>query len=345
MIGIVIIGRNEGERLVRCLASVAGRGHDVVYVDSGSTDGSVEAARTVGAAVVELDISRPFTAARARNEGWRHLCEGGAPDFVQFVDGDCVLDEDWLGAANAALDADPRLAGVAGRRREVAPDASPYNRVCDMEWDAPLGEVRTLGGDALYRQAALAEVGGFDPAFICGEEPEMCFRLQAAGWRVARIGAEMTRHDADMTRFSQYWRRMLRTGWAYGEGAATYDRAEGGLNRTGRKRALRGGALFGLTLFFAALAVVAAALGSGLWVVPALGAFAGLGLIGVQIVRTAQSRTTRGDRPRHALLYGALITLGKPAQALGVLRYARAQRRGEAATIIEYKTPAARGAG
>src|SRR3990170_3982962 len=91
-LGIVAIGRNEGERLRACLRSVVGDNRVVVYVDSGSTDGSVEMARSMGAEVVELDLATPFTAARARNEGF-HRLEQLNPNvaFVQFVDGDCEV--------------------------------------------------------------------------------------------------------------------------------------------------------------------------------------------------------------------------------------------------------------
>ena len=344
MIGIVIIGRNEGQRLVRGLASMAGLGHALVYVDSGSTDGSVAAARAAGAAVVLLDTSVPFTAARARNAGWRRLCEDGAPTFVQFVDGDCELAEGWLEAARAALEADPGLAGVAGRRREIEPDATPYNRVCDMEWDMPVGEARSLGGDALYRQAALDEVGGFDATYICGEEPEMAHRLRAAGWRLARIDAEMTRHDAAMTTFTAFWRRSVRAGWAYAEGLATYEAdADGGMNHDGVRRAVIGGAVLpGAAAAFALLAAVLAAAGSVLWIGAALGALAALAGLGLIALRTAMSRLRQGDRLRHAALYGALVTVGKPAQVLGMLRYRRTRARGEAATLIEYKGAEAR---
>jgi len=47
-IDAVVIGRNEGERLVACLASLGGEIRRAVYVDSGSTDGSVAAARAAG---------------------------------------------------------------------------------------------------------------------------------------------------------------------------------------------------------------------------------------------------------------------------------------------------------
>ena len=62
-IGIVAIGRNEGERLKRCLQAVVGGAATVVYVDSNSTDDSVAVARDAGATVVELDMSSSTTVA------------------------------------------------------------------------------------------------------------------------------------------------------------------------------------------------------------------------------------------------------------------------------------------
>ena len=118
-IAAVAIGRNEGARLTRCLASLARQVSPIVYVDSGSDDESVAAARAAGAEVVELDLSIPFTAARARNAGLARVADlvpEGA--FVQVLDGDCELDPGWIDTARAVLEAEPDLAVVCGRRRE-----------------------------------------------------------------------------------------------------------------------------------------------------------------------------------------------------------------------------------
>src|ERR1700679_3019997 len=89
-VAIVAIGRNEGERLKSCLSSVTHRARTVVYVDSGSADGSPQYARSMNCQVVELDPALSFSAARARNEGFACVMEH-APDvpFIQFLDGDC----------------------------------------------------------------------------------------------------------------------------------------------------------------------------------------------------------------------------------------------------------------
>lgn len=219
-VGVVVIGRNEGERLDKCLRSIIGRTAPVVYVDSGSTDGSPSKARHAGIDVVELDVRIPFTAARARNEGFERVRQV-APGllYVQFFDGDCEVVAGWIEKAGAFLDAHRDVAVVFGRRRERYPTRSIYNKLCDIEWDTPIGEAKGCGGDALMRVDAFLQVGGFRADVIAAEDTELCVRLRAAGWRIWRLDAEMTVHDATMTRFGQWWRRAVRAGYCFAQGA------------------------------------------------------------------------------------------------------------------------------
>ena len=311
----VIIGRNEGERLVACLASLAGRANPLVYVDSGSTDGSVETAERAGARVVRLDLSTAFTAARARNVGLEVAIAQANPEFVQFVDGDCEVRDGWLDTARRFLDGSPRTAVVCGRRRERHPDASIWNRLIDREWDTPVGEAAACGGDAMIRVAALAEVGGFDPALIAGEEPEMCLRLRRAGWTIHRLDAEMTLHDAAMTRFSQWWRRNVRAGHVAAEGLAMHGSGPERYNVDRVSRALLWGA--GVPL----LAIAGSALSS--WALAILVAWP------AQVARLV----LRGEPLERAVF----LTLGKLPEAQGVLGYRFDRLRGHRRGLIEYK--------
>jgi GT2 family glycosyltransferase len=215
-VGVVVIGRNEGERLERCLDSLAGSGVTIVYVDSGSTDRSVEAAKARGATVVDLDVSGGFSAARARNTGFRKLAEM-RPDvaYVQFVDGDCQVAPTWLAAARATHAANPRVAIVCGVLRERRPEDSVYNRMCDREWNRPPGLTDWVGGIFMIRRDAFERAGGFNPSLVAGEEPELCVRLRREGWHLMRLAEPMAWHDAAMRRFGQWWRRNRRNGyWA-----------------------------------------------------------------------------------------------------------------------------------
>ncbi|MDR7092349.1 glycosyltransferase family 2 protein [Hydrogenophaga laconesensis] len=219
-IGAVIIGRNEGDRLRVCLASVLPFIQAAVYVDSGSTDGSVAMAQGMGADVLALDMDKPFTAARARNAGLqRLLAQHPEIRFVQFIDGDCEVVPGWIEAAHQYLEAQPRCAVVCGRRRERYPENSIYNLMCDREWDTPIGDALSCGGDALFRTEAITQVGGYRDGLIAGEEPELCLRLRREGWRVHRLDQEMTRHDAAIRSWRQWWQRTVRAGHAFAEGA------------------------------------------------------------------------------------------------------------------------------
>lgn len=334
-IAVVVIGRNEGERLASCLDSLLAqlpKSDWVVYVDSGSTDGSCQLARDRNVTVVELDTSLPFTAARARNTGWTWLCKNH-PDlrYVQFIDGDCELAPDWLDRAWAAMVSNPQLAVVCGRRRERYPDASPYNRLADMEWNTPVGEASACGGDALIRLDAIQAVEGYNPALICGEEPEMCLRLRRQGWQVQRLDAEMTLHDAAMYRFGQWWKRSVRGGWAVAEGYAMY----GSAPERYMKREYLSGFLWGLVVPCLAL--------GGAWFTY------GLSLLLLVVYPILAGRIYRfrreayQDSPSHAALYAMFCTVSKLPQAIGQISYWVNRWRGKSATLIEYKVPATKG--
>ncbi|MBK0329341.1 glycosyltransferase [Rhodobacteraceae bacterium F11138] len=317
IIAAVVIGRNEGDRLIACLNSLQGRFSHVVYVDSGSTDGSQNAARARAAEVVALDVSQPFTAARARNAGLDHLMSmTPPPDLVQFLDGDCILQPEWLGRARDFLQAHPDVAVVCGRRRERRPEASVWNRMIDAEWNTPTGEARACGGDALMRCDALQQVAGYNPDLIAGEEPELCLRMRMKGWRIWRIDAEMTLHDAAMTRFGQWWQRSRRAGYTYAEGAAMY----GATPERHKVRELASALAWGLGL---PVLLVLAAVFTTPWAL--LGAL----VYPLQILRLHR----RGLPPTQAIF----LLLGKFPETQGALTYAwrrltRKQRR-----LIEYK--------
>lgn len=315
-IAAIVIGRNEGDRLIACLESLAGHVDRIVYVDSGSTDGSLAAARARGAEVVELDMETPFTAARARNAGFARLTDGGTPPtYIQFLDGDCTLQPGWIETAAAFLDAHPEVAVACGRRRERFPEASIYNRLIDAEWDTPVGRTKACGGDALIRTEALQAVGGFNPDLIAGEEPELCVRLRAAGWQIWRLDAEMTLHDAAMTRFGQWWQRSRRGGYAYAQGAALH----GGPPEWHGVRELVRIVVWGVAL--PALTIL------GLMGSP----WAGFLLLSwpAQLLRLR----LRGEPWALAMSH----TLIKLPQAQGVLTYVRRRLTGAPADLIEYK--------
>jgi GT2 family glycosyltransferase len=312
-IAAVVIGRNEGERLRACLTSLRGEVEQVVYVDSGSSDGSVSVARSFGAQVVALDMSRPFTAARARNAGIAAL--GQDVVLVQFLDGDCSLRPGWVETARIFLENRPEVAVVCGRRREVAPDASIYNSLIDREWDTQVGQTSACGGDAMMRLVALREVGGFRDGLIAGEEPELCLRLRRKGWLIWRLEAEMTLHDAQITRLGQWWQRSRRAGHAFAEGAWLHGAGPERHWVVETRRALFWGAILPALVLLLGVALSPAALLLML-IYPA------------QILRLAR---------RGGWSWAVFSVLGKFAEAQGAIGFALDRLRRRGSRLIEYK--------
>jgi GT2 family glycosyltransferase len=321
-VAVIAIGRNEGDRLRRCLESVVGRVALIVYVDSGSTDGSVALSRALGCDVVALDMSTPFTAARARNAGAVRALER-RPDiaYLQFVDGDCEVDPDWLATAHAFLEDNPVVAAAFGRRRERHPEASVFNRLCDLEWNVPPGEVRACGGDVMMRAASWRKVGGYREDLIAGEEPELCIRLRREGWKIRCLDAPMTLHDAAITRWSQWWRRTVRTGYAFAEGSHLF----GAPPERHWVRESRRSRLWGLAM---PALVVVAALGLSPWF---------LLLLLLYPLQMLRLYLQRADKSFGRALQAIFTTLGYFPEAAGHLRYWRNRLTARRQALIEYK--------
>ncbi len=321
-VAIILIGRNEGQRLIRALDSVKDLGARVVYVDSGSTDNSVAEARTRGAKVVELDMSVPFTAARARNAGVEALREpdGPLPEFLQFVDGDCELVAGWLPRALSAMRADDKLGIVTGWRSEIHPEASIYNTMCEHEWHRPAGPITSCGGDMLVRSRAFDAAGGFDPTVIAAEDDEFCLRVRAAGFTLIRLPRAMTRHDADMHRFSQWWKRSVRNGHGFAQ--------VGSMHPPHLSRERQRVYVFGLMLPAVGLAGLAV---SGWVLAGVLALYAGSYASSLRgLLRDGVPRAT-------ALKFAGFLTLSKIPNLIGMATYAARRLRGRSMRIIEYK--------
>lgn len=311
-----------------------------MYVDSGSTDGSADRARQFGIDVVVLDPEEGFTAAKARNLGWRRVLELDSDAWgIQFIDGDCEITSKWIAQALAFLDTYQDVAAVCGRRRERYPESSPYNRLIDMEWDTPVGEAESCGGDAMMRVAALKEVGGFNPKVVAGEEPELCYRLRRAGWKIYRIDSDMTLHDAAITQARQWYRRQLRGGYgAYQVWKLIRVDMSHPFAKMSRSTVRWTLGWLGLTIVCITLGVsVAGAVGATIGMSVAILVWVG------QMVKIAFSGLRRGLAVRMSVLHGWMTMTGKWPQLVGLMKCWFDFRLGRMGHIIEYKEVGRRG--
>ncbi|MBV8436646.1 MAG: glycosyltransferase [Silvibacterium sp.] len=325
-VAIIAIGRNEGERLKSCLRAAVRDAATVLYVDSGSTDGSADFARSLNCHVLELDPSRPFTAARARNEGFACLM-GHAPDlpFIQFLDGDCDLMEGWIQKGLEALTQRPDVGIVSGQVRELYPQRTIYNKLCDLEWQQPAGEVRSSGGRFMIRTEVFSAARGFRADVIAAEDDEFCVRVRQLGWKILLLDAPMARHDIAMTRFGEWWRRATRTGHAFAQVAALHG---GGEERYFVKDCRR---IWVWALLLPLLALCLALFTHGISLIVLLCAYC------LQFARNFRYGRQRGWGIGDACVHAFFTMIFKFPALLGLLEYHRRQRRGTAFTIIEYK--------
>ncbi len=216
-ISVVVIGRNEGDRLVACLRSINESEYpreslEVIYVDTNSTDDSLDRAKELGAKVISINPKRPCAAA-GRNAGSAVATHG----LVHFFDGDTIIHPRWFHEAVEAMK-NSNVACVFGRREEIAPSHSIYNFWTHHDWYVVPGKADSCAGDALFRKDVLLAAEGYDESLIAGEEPDLCYRIRSEQSKVIlSVDAPMTRHDMGMTKFRQYWTRCTRTGHAYAE--------------------------------------------------------------------------------------------------------------------------------
>jgi len=330
-VAVVLIGRNEGERLRACLESVLAMEYprellEVIYVDSASTDGSVALAKSLGVKTIQLN--GPTTAARGRNAGWTAT----DAEFVLFLDGDTVLAPGFVASAIGHFSDSvytDKVAGVYGNRRESRTAESIYNAIFDLDWNTEPGFARFFGGDALVLRDALVEVGGYNPALIAGEEPDLCRRLRGLGYRILHVNEPMTQHDLAMYTVSQYWRRSVRTGYAYAEVSAMYAKTDDPLwLAESRSNVTRG-------VFWLAAPVLAVLLSLAIGSAIPLAMFLIAGL--VLIARTAWRARGRVKPLRLLAAYSLHSHLQQVPIFIGQLRFWRARRRGRGEAIIEYK--------
>lgn len=321
-IGFVVIGRNEGPRLVDCLRSIAHYAPAIVYVDSASTDQSVKEALAKNVHVLELDMTIKFTAARARNEGFALLLKHYPElNYVHFVDGDCIVNPEWVTHALAFIEMHPKVAVVCGRRRERYPLASTYNQLCDIEWNTPTGKAKACGGDAMMRVDVFKQVNGFNEKLIAGEEPELCIRIRQLGHDVWRLDHEMTLHDAAIFKFSQWWKRTTRAGYAYAEGSRLHgDAPEYHWVKESRRAWIWGG--------------IIPLLGLLMLVVKPWWSLGILMLLVIQFLRLASQNRSKKI---FAFTYAFFLMLGKVAEMIGQLKYQWHRWFNLKSTLIEYK--------
>ena len=200
-LSFVIIGRNAEWSIARLLNSIISRAPthlsvEIIYVDSASTDRTIEIVSTYPVTVIQLSADQPLCASAGRFIGSRYA----TGKYVYFLDSDMELLDGWLQRALKELDEKPQIGVITGivvdtdrtlKLDEIPPiDYSAY-------FDAGLTDIQYAGGAAICRRLVLRQVGTWNPHIISDEESELCLRIRQGGYRVVRLEYPMTRHHTD----------------------------------------------------------------------------------------------------------------------------------------------------
>ncbi|MDJ0391468.1 glycosyltransferase [Roseomonas sp. E05] len=210
--------RHIAAAIASALAAAGPLGAEVILADCGSADHTVEIARRYPVRIVQLtDRAR-----RSCGAGAQLAFQHARGDYFYLLDGDMLIDPDFLPAAIRFLESHPRVAGVGGRVEEVNRANEEFQiraeaTAAGAHWRA--GTVDRLDCGGLYRCAAIREVGYLADANLHSfEEFELAARLAARGWTLARIDLPAVRHFGHCTGgYGLLWRR-LRSGYAGGAG-------------------------------------------------------------------------------------------------------------------------------
>lgn len=231
-ISVVIIGINVERYIGNCIRAVQNQHYDrdkiqIIYVDGGSSDHSVDIAGSFSQVeIICLDNPHP-TPGRGRNAGF---AVAKAP-LVQFLDADSYVHPSWMKTAAAHIK--DNVAAVWGGLEERYPEKNIFHVVGNLEWQESARQnyqqggkrlTRYFGGNVLVRADAIAQAGGFDETLVAGEDPDMSYRVRQNGWHILRISDEMVSHDLNMNSWRQYFRRAMRSGYAYAEIGLRYRR-------------------------------------------------------------------------------------------------------------------------
>ncbi len=220
LISVVVVNWNRRELLRACLESLArqrGVDFEVVVVDNGSRDGSVEML------AAEFDGNRGFPLRIVRNEGNRGFCAANNQAFavcrgplIALLNNDAEADPHWLAALRGAfhrpevgmaaskilVHEDPRRIDKAGhliyldgqnRGRGAGQfDRGQFDRVEEVLWPD--------GCAAMYRRGMLDRIGGFDEDFFAyADDAELGLRGRIAGWTCVYVPSAVVRHHRAST--------------------------------------------------------------------------------------------------------------------------------------------------
>ena len=211
---VIIPAFNSASYIGPCLSSVLANGqetgYEIIVVDDGSSDGTVETAKGMGARVIENTMGVRRTISALRNAGARSA--GG--EIFAFLDSDMLVPGDWLEKAKAFFsdgfmggmgftDRAPETAGWVGRT---------WGMRMYLKLDRPAEVGHLNGRDLFINKKVFDELGGFDEELVTNEDKDLTMRIKRAGYGLRSLPEDRLYHlgyEKGLLEFirKEFWRQ------------------------------------------------------------------------------------------------------------------------------------------
>ena len=228
-LSVIIIARNEEEMMADCIESVLTaldkahnartiKSSEVILADSASTDRTIEIAMRYPIKIIQLNEKWPLSASAGRYIGYLH----SKGNYVLFIDGDCILDEEWINNSIPYLN-EKNVAGLDGIEKEYVDSSSSFHNLFkSIEPEIKDVIEPDIVGKAIFKRDVLNKVGPYNPFLIGGEDRDISYRIRAAGYKLLRLPVLCVTHYWGKKEGKLTMGRYLRSVyvWSKGDGQA-----------------------------------------------------------------------------------------------------------------------------
>ena len=189
-LSVIIIAKNEEERIGKCLDSVMKLkkkySTEIIFVDSASTDRTIEIASKYPIQIYQLNKSKLLNPSAGRYIG----TSKAKGRYILFIDGDSILIKNFVDRALEILK-DPKIAAVGGKR--IFRKKGESLKIKEKS-TGEIKEYKTIGGTGVYKRESIEKGGTFNPYMGGQEERELCFRIRNLGYKIVKIDIPMEIH-------------------------------------------------------------------------------------------------------------------------------------------------------